>query len=328
MLSTNKYKIPHYEFVLLGTTLLSDESSATLSWVMRTWLRAMGGGSESVKNIVKQNEEEFKVKFEECIYRPWTDEELEERNKYKIPHYEFVLLGTTLLSDESSATLSWVMRTWLRAMGGGSESVKNIVKQNEEEFKVKFEECIYRPWTDEELEERNKYKIPHYEFVLLGTTLLSDESSATLSWVMRTWLRAMGGGSESVKNIVKQNEEEFMVKFEECIYRPWTDEELEERFEEEAKADFSTWNEQPVLKSSSPFEKHMAGVYTHSVFKKFQIEVVGVVACICVSQKQDEKGSISYRIQDFMVTLNEEKAEVSCMCHLFELKGYLCRQAI
>nr|GMC46486.1 protein FAR-RED ELONGATED HYPOCOTYL 3 [Ipomoea batatas] len=73
MLSTNKYKIPHYEFVLLGTALLSDESSATLSWVMRTWV------SESVKNVVKQNEEEFMVKFEECIYRPWTDKELEER---------------------------------------------------------------------------------------------------------------------------------------------------------------------------------------------------------------------------------------------------------
>nr|GLL16724.1 protein FAR-RED ELONGATED HYPOCOTYL 3-like [Ipomoea trifida] len=191
------------------------------------------------------------------------------RNKYKIPHYEFVLLGTALISDESSATLSWVMRTWLRAMGG--ETPKAIVTDheqamtsNEEEFMVKFEECIYRRWTDEELEERwqnlvdmfelkenelflsleclalNEYKIPialfigvnhHYEFVLLGTALLSDESSATVSWVRRTWLRAMGDQaivSESVKNVVKQNEEEFMVKFEECIYRPWTDEELEE----------------------------------------------------------------------------------------------------
>ena len=34
-----------------------------------------------------------------------------------------------------------------------------------------------------------------------------------------------------MKNVVKQNEEEFMVKFEECIYRPWTDEELEERWQ-------------------------------------------------------------------------------------------------
>nr|GMC46485.1 protein FAR-RED ELONGATED HYPOCOTYL 3 [Ipomoea batatas] len=157
------------------------------------------------------------------------------RNKNKIPHYEFVLLGTALLSNESSATLSWVMRTWLRAMGDeapkaiGLESVKNVVKQNEEEFMVKFEECIYRPWADEELEERwqnlvdmfelkenelflsleclalNKNKIPHYEFVLLGTALLSNESSATLSWVMRTWLRAMG--DEAPKAIVTDHEQ-------------------------------------------------------------------------------------------------------------------------
>nr|GMC70711.1 protein FAR-RED ELONGATED HYPOCOTYL 3 isoform X2 [Ipomoea batatas] len=107
---------------------------------------------------------------------------------------------------------------------------------------------------------------------------------------------------------------------------------LQYRYEEEAKADFDTWNEQPVLKTSSPFEKHMARVYTHSVFTKFQIEVVGVVACVLVSQKQDEKGSITYRIQDcekdqdFEVILNEDKPEeVCCTCHLFELKGYVCR---
>jgi len=52
------------------------------------------------------------------------------RKKYKIPHYEFVLLGTALLSDESSATLSWVMRTWLRAMGG--EAPKAIVTDHEQ----------------------------------------------------------------------------------------------------------------------------------------------------------------------------------------------------
>ncbi|KAE9456018.1 hypothetical protein C3L33_12082, partial [Rhododendron williamsianum] len=33
-----------------------------------------------------------------------------------------------------------------------------------------------------------------------------------------------------------------------------------------------TWNRQPVLKSPSPFEKHVSGLYTHAVFKKFQTE--------------------------------------------------------
>nr|GMC51178.1 protein FAR-RED ELONGATED HYPOCOTYL 3 isoform X2 [Ipomoea batatas] len=372
----NKYKFPHYEFVLLGTALLFDESSATLSWVMRTWLRTIGGEapkaivtdheqamtsviieifpssphffslrkvSKSVKNVVKQNEEEFMVKFEECIYRPWTDEELEESGQNLVDMFElkenelflsleclarcsrFSEQETSELSvvedpmqsmnsnfsyavdvsedhrlknflwvdaksrhdyahfsdvvsfDATSATLSWVMRTWLRTIGGEapkaivtdheqamtsviieifpsspyffslrkvSKSVKNVVKQNEEEFMVKFEECIYRPWTDEELEESGqnlvdiiKYKILHYEFVLLGTALLSDESSATLSWVMRTWLRTMGGEApkaivtdheQAMTSVISENEEEFIVKFEECIYRPWTDEELEE----------------------------------------------------------------------------------------------------
>nr|GLL16725.1 protein FAR-RED ELONGATED HYPOCOTYL 3-like [Ipomoea trifida] len=269
-----KYKIPHYEFVLLGTALLSNESSATLSWVMRTWLRAMG---ESVKNVVKQNEEEFMVKFEKCIYRPWTDEELEERGhnlvdmfelnenklflsleclalggkyftgilhsdakyefrlllccrqtKYKIPHYEFVLLGTALLSNESSATLSWVMRTWLRAMG---ESVKNVVKQNEEEFMMQSMNSDFFYAVDVSEDDRLKNFLwvdakSRHDYAHFSDVVSFDATSATLSWVMRTWLRAMG---ESVKNVVKQNEEEFMVKFEKCIYRPWTDEELEER---------------------------------------------------------------------------------------------------
>nr|GMC48934.1 protein FAR-RED ELONGATED HYPOCOTYL 3 isoform X2 [Ipomoea batatas] len=287
----NKYKIPHYEFVLLGTALLSDESSATLSWVMRTWLRTMGGEApkaivtdheQAMTSVISENEEEFMVKFEECTYRPWTDEELEESGQNLVDMFElkenelflslefaadsvskrqprelsvvedpmqsmnsnffyvvdvsedhrlknflwvdaksrhdYAHFSDVVSFDATSATLSWVMRTWLRTMGGEapkaivSESVKNVVKQNEKELTVKFEECIYRPWTNEELEEKgqnlvdiNKYKIPHYEFVLLGTALLSDESSATLTWVMRTWLRTMGG--EAPKAIVTDHEQ-------------------------------------------------------------------------------------------------------------------------
>ncbi|KAL8551446.1 hypothetical protein ACS0TY_000516 [Phlomoides rotata] len=54
---------------------------------------------------------------------------------------------------------------------------------------------------------------------------------------------------------------------------------LQERYEDEAKADFETWHRQPVLKSPSPYGKQMATIYTHAVFKKFQVEVLGVVAC-------------------------------------------------
>ncbi|KAK3012044.1 hypothetical protein RJ639_010708 [Escallonia herrerae] len=88
-----------------------------------------------------------------------------------------------------------------------------------------------------------------------------------------------------------------------------------DRYEEEAKADSDTWNKQPALKSPSPFEKHVSSVYTHAVFKKFQVEVLGAVACIPRKEKQDET-AITFRVQDFernqefTVTWNELKPEV------------------
>ncbi|GMN27344.1 hypothetical protein TIFTF001_001609 [Ficus carica] len=43
-------------------------------------------------------------------------------------------------------------------------------------------------------------------------------------------------------------------------------------YEEEEIADFDTLHKQPALKSPSPWEKQMSTVYTHAVFKKFQVE--------------------------------------------------------
>ncbi|KAJ1412394.1 FAR1 DNA-binding domain [Sesbania bispinosa] len=54
---------------------------------------------------------------------------------------------------------------------------------------------------------------------------------------------------------------------------------LEDRHEEEAKANFDAWHETPELKSPSPFEKQMLLVYTHEIYKKFQVEVLGAAAC-------------------------------------------------
>ncbi|XP_031105194.1 protein FAR-RED ELONGATED HYPOCOTYL 3-like [Ipomoea triloba] len=307
----NKYKIPialfigvnhHYQFVLLGAALLSDETSATLSWVMRTWLRAMGG--QAPKAIVTDHEQAM----------------------------------TSVISEIFPSSLHFF------CLGKVSESVKNAVKQNEEEFMVKFEECIYRPWTDEEFEERWQSLVDMFELKENELFLsLYEERTKWVPGLMRKNAALLGGMSSAVQSetesvnsffdkYVQKNTtlQEFIKQYETV---------LQDRYEEEAKADSDTWNEQPVLKTLSPFEKHMAGVYTHSVFKKFQIEVVGIAACICVSQKQDEKGSISYKIQDcekdqdFMVTLNEDNLparpeEVCCTCHLFELKGYLCRHAM
>ncbi|KAK8679660.1 hypothetical protein V6N13_145103 [Hibiscus sabdariffa] len=108
---------------------------------------------------------------------------------------------------------------------------------------------------------------------------------------------------------------------------------LEDRYEEEAKADFNAWHETPELKSPSPFEKQISLVYTHEVFKKFQVEVLGAAACHLKKENEDQVPA-TYSVKDFednqnyMVEWNEFKSDIYCSCRSFEYKGYLCRHAI
>lgn len=105
------------------------------------------------------------------------------------------------------------------------------------------------------------------------------------------------------------------------------------RYDEEEIADFDTLHKQPALKSPSPWEKQMSTIYTHAIFKKFQVEVLGVAGC----QSRIEVGdgtAVRYIVQDyekdeeFLVTWKELSSEVSCFCRLFEYKGFLCRHAL
>ncbi|KAK4437431.1 protein FAR-RED ELONGATED HYPOCOTYL 3 [Sesamum alatum] len=301
------------------------------------------------------------------------------RNKYKMPlalfvgvnqHYQFMLLGCALVSDESEATFSWVMQTWLRAMGGQapkiiitdqdkvmksvtadafpsalhffclwnimgkvSETLNHVIKQNEN-FMSKFEKCVYRSWTDDEFEKRwhklvDRFGLKDNE---LMQSLYEDRKKWVPNFMKDGFFAGMSTGqrSESVNSFFdkyvhkKTTVQEFIKQYEAI---------LQDRYEEEAKASSDTWNKQPSLKSPSPFEKHVATLYSHAVFRKFQVEVLGAVACIPKREEQVD-ANITFKVQDFernqefIVTLNELKSEVSCICRLFEFKGFLCRHAM
>ncbi|KAK4484336.1 hypothetical protein RD792_006913 [Penstemon davidsonii] len=301
------------------------------------------------------------------------------RNKYKIPlalfigvnqHYQFMLLGCAFVSDENEGTFSWVMQSWLKAMGGQapkiiitdqdqvmksvvsavlpstrhffclwnimgkiSETLNHVIKQNDK-FISKYEKCIYRSWTEEEFE-RRWHKLVE-RFGLKENELIQSLYADRKNWVPTSmkdgFLAGMSTGhrSESVNSFFdkylhkKTSVQEFVKQYEAI---------LQDRYEEEAKASSDTWNKQPALKSPSPFEKHVAGLYTHAVFRKFQVEVLGAVACMPKREEQVNE-AITFKVQDFdrnqefTVVLNEMKSEVSCLCHLFEFKGFLCRHAM
>ncbi|WRX16603.1 FAR1 DNA binding domain - like 9 [Theobroma cacao] len=108
---------------------------------------------------------------------------------------------------------------------------------------------------------------------------------------------------------------------------------LREKSEEEAKADFETWHKPPQLKSPSLFEKQMSPLYTHAIFKKFQVEVLGGIACH--PRKESEQGGTkTFKVQDFeknqdfIVVWNEATSDISCLCRGFEFNGFPCRHIL
>ncbi|XP_061358573.1 protein FAR-RED IMPAIRED RESPONSE 1-like [Gastrolobium bilobum] len=301
------------------------------------------------------------------------------KNEYRLPfiafigvnhHFQFMLLGLALVSDESSSTYMWLMQAWFRAMGGLAPKVmltdqdnalKEAVAQvlpdschcyclwhvlskipeklghvslQHANFMIKFNKCVLRSGTSEQFEKRWWKMVERFN---LGDdnwlcSIYEDRERWIPAYMRDIFLAGMSTmqRSESINCLLdkyvqrKTTLKEFLEQYKVM---------LRDKCEEEAKADFETLHKQPTLKSPSPFGKQMVKLYTHAIFKKFQIEVLGVVACH--PRKESEDGPTKmFRVQDFednqefIVVWNESMFDASCSCYSFEFNGFLCRHVM
>ncbi|XP_074268153.1 protein FAR1-RELATED SEQUENCE 4-like [Silene latifolia] len=285
-------------------------------------------------------------------------------------HIQPTLLGCALIANDTVHTFLWVLQTWLIAMGGRppqvvltdeSKALKTAVREIMpesrhyfclwhilekipkrleaisvwlEDFMKKFSKCMCRSWT-EEIFEKRWWKLLE-KFKLQDNEWLRSIYEARMHWVpvftQGVSFAALSTSSrcDSVNSYFDKfvNPETSVREFIEQ-YKVL----LGNRFEEEAKAEFEAWHEAPEFKSPSPFEKQMAWVYTHEIFKKFQVEVLGAAACHLKKENEDIN-IVTYTVKDFekdqefTVEWNESNSDISCLCRLFEYQGYLCRHAI
>lgn len=104
---------------------------------------------------------------------------------------------------------------------------------------------------------------------------------------------------------------------------------LANRYEKEAQKDFVTMFNKPFLRTASSVEKQAAGIYTRTIFNRFQEEfleslgyqvdkiVDGVISKFRVVRNGDA----------YTVTYNASETKAHCSC-LFEFSGILCRHAL
>lgn len=285
-------------------------------------------------------------------------------------HFQPMFLGCALVADESKSAFVWVMKSWLRAMKGKAprvlitdqdknlksaveevfpdtrhcfslwhvleklpETLAHVIKPHEN-FLPKFNKCIFKSWTDEQFDMRWWKMVSRFE-------LHDDEWFRSLYDDRKKWVPTFMGDTFLAGMSTSHRSESMSSFFDKYMHKKITMKEfvkqysaiLQNRLEEEELADFDTLHKQPALRSPSPWEKQMSTIYTHTVFKKFQIEVLGVVGCQPRKELEDETTS-TFRVQDcekeehYFVVWNEPKTEISCSCHLFEYKGFLCRHAL
>lgn len=285
----------HSQSMLLGCVLVADETKSTFVWLMKAWLKAMGG--QAPKVIITDQDRALKAAIEEVF--PST------RHCFALWHILEKI----------------------------PESLAHVIKQHDN-FLPKFNKCILKSWTDEQFDMRWWKMVTRFE-------LQDDEWIRSLYDDRKKWVPTYMGDTFLAGMSTPHRSESMNSFFDKYIHKKITLKEfvkqygtiLQNRYEEEAIADFDTWHKQPALRSPSPWEKQLSTVYTHTIFKKFQVEVLGVVGCH--PKKESEDGTTTtFRVQDcekdeyFMVTWNETKSEVSCFCRLFEYKGFLCRHAM
>ncbi|KAM1138249.1 hypothetical protein ACFX14_036042 [Malus domestica] len=300
----NEYKLPfvpfigvnhHFQFILLGCALLADESKSSYVWLIRAWLKAMGGRAPRV--ILSSRDKVLK----EVI--------------------------TEVLPDSRHCFCFW------HILGKIPDKLGYVIRQHEK-FMVKFNKCVFKSWTNEQFEKRWWKMVDRFNLRddAWFQSLYEDRGRWIPTYMRDTFLAGMST-TQRLEGINcffdkfmqrKTPLKEFLEQYKTI---------LRERYEEEVKADFETWHKQPALRSPSPYGKQMATVYTHAVFKKFQVEVLGVVACH--PKKETEDGLIkTFRVQDFVenqdfiVEWNETTSDVSCLCRSFEFKGFLCRHVL
>lgn len=303
------------------------------------------------------------------------------RNKFDVPlvlflgvnhHGQLVLLGCGLLSDESTESFLWLLKSWLTCMKGRPPNaiitdecvaIKAAVREvfpktrhrisdwhvvrsiseklgelaEYESLKTELETIIYDSLKDDEFEARwkilidrfglqdNEWMIFLYENRHLWVpAFLKDAFWAGLSTVNhRESPSAFFDDSISPETTLVVFLSSYMIL-------------LQNKYKMEQHDDFESLSSSRVLVSKYPMEEQLSRLYTLNMFVKFQDELKARMHCqvqldgstssfivIDLAESGREMVNKKYEVVHFMETNRME-----CNCGLYQFSGIVCRHAL
>ncbi|XVF38571.1 hypothetical protein REPUB_Repub20aG0113600 [Reevesia pubescens] len=280
-------------------------------------------------------------------------------------HRQPVLLGSALIANESKKSFTWLFQTWFRAMSRChpksiiadqdmtiQQAITEVfprtchrfslwqirAKEQENlrsmpiEFRYEYEKCIYQSQTTVEFNTTWNSLINKYS--LKENVWLKHMYDKRGSWVP-LYLRGnffagipIGESVESFFGTQVNGQtplREFISRYEQG---------LEQRREEERKEDLNSFNLQTFLQTKEAIEEQCRRLYTFTIFKIFQDELLQSYSYIGI--KTYEEGTISRFVvrrsgnenDKHAVTFSAVNLSVNCSCQMFEFEGVLCRHVL
>ncbi|EOY06278.1 FAR1-related sequence 7 isoform 1 [Theobroma cacao] len=296
------------------------------------------------------------------------------KNNYVVPfatfvgvnhHKQPVLLGSALIANESKESFTWLFQTWFRAMSrchpksiiadqdmAIQQAIAKVfpgthhrfslwqirAKERENfrsmpnEFRYEYEKCVYQSQTTVEF--NTTWNLLITKYCLRENIWLKHMYEKRESWVP-LYLRGkffagipIGESVESLFGTQVNGQtplREFISRYEQG---------LEQSREEERKEDFNSFNLQAYLQTKEPVEEQCRRLYTFTIFKIFQDELLQSYSYIGI--KTYEEGAISRYVvrrsgnenDKHAVTFSAVNLSVNCSCQMFEFIGVLCRHVL
>ncbi|PKI71681.1 hypothetical protein CRG98_007903 [Punica granatum] len=287
-------------------------------------------------------------------------------------HGQPVLFGCALILNESESSFIWLFESWAKAMSGHTPpsittdhdriiraAVSHVFSGARHRFctwtvlrevherlsdafcshptlEVEFQKCVNGTETVDEFEfcwdsllkrydlENNQWLqsmydarqhwIPAYlRDTFFGEALVTQRSDCAINSYFDGYINA----STSIHVLIEQYEKA-----------------VASRYEKELKSDQETLNVPPVLKTPSPMEKQASNIYTRNIFKKFQEELVDILAYPATLIK-DSGSESTYRVEKFgeedrpySVKFDVLEKKALCSCQMFEFSGIICKHIL
>ncbi|XP_057959186.1 protein FAR1-RELATED SEQUENCE 6-like [Malania oleifera] len=307
---TNKYDIPlasftgvnhHNQSILLGCGLISNEDIPTFVWLFNAFLSCMDG---CMPNAIITDQDKAMKKAIELVFPT-------SRHRWCIWH---------------------IMKKIPEKLRGYSEyealkyDMQNVVYDTltKEAFESSWGCFIQKfnlqdnAWLSSLYEERSCW-VPAF----VRETFWAGMSSTQRNESMNAFFDGYVNSKTSLKQFVQQYDSALRIKI-----------------EKETQADFKDFSSIIPCVTQFPIEKKFQGVYTSTMFKQFQEELVAMLYCVehpptLLTEGVWEISVLEWVFIDgvkkqckFPVIYNERNVDVCCACHLFEFKGILCRHVL